>query len=79
MVYGSVALTVIGGIPGNVIGVVMGIPGILGIVTGIPGILGAGCGKPRTSTVWLTRFFSCYIFLLCKKCLAWSLCLLSVT
>ena len=60
MVYGSVALTVIGGIPGNVIGVVMGIPGILGIVTGIPGILGAGCGKPGTRTV-------IYILALVKK------------
>jgi len=51
VVYGSVALTVIGGIPGNVIGVVMGIPGMLGIVTGIPGILGAGCGKLVVSVV----------------------------
>jgi len=57
VVYGSVALTVIGGIPGNVIGVIMGIPGILGIVTGIPGILGAGCGKPGTRTVWLNTTF----------------------
>lgn len=48
------ALTVIGGIPGNVIGVVMGIPGILDIVTGIPGMLGAGCGKPGTKAVWLS-------------------------
>lgn len=57
MVYGSVALTVIGGIPGNVIGVVIGIPGILGIVTGIPGMLGVGCGKPGTRTVWLSKAF----------------------
>jgi hypothetical protein len=39
VVYGSVALTVIGGIPGNE----------MGVVTGIPGILGDGCGKPVTS------------------------------
>jgi hypothetical protein len=57
VLYGSVALTVIGGIPGNVIGVVMGIPGILDIVTGIPGMLGAGCGKPGTSTVLLNKPF----------------------
>lgn len=44
MVYGSVVLTVIGGIPGNEIG----------IVTGIPGIPGAGCGKPGT---WCTVLF----------------------
>jgi hypothetical protein len=41
VVYGSVALTVIGGIPGNE----------MGVVTGIPGILGAGCGKPGTRCI----------------------------
>jgi hypothetical protein len=48
---------VIGGIPGKVIGVVIGIPGILDIVTGIPGILGPGCGKPGTRAVWLNKTF----------------------
>jgi hypothetical protein len=44
VVYGSVVLTVIGGIPGNE----------MGIVTGIPGIPDAGCGKPGT---WCTVLF----------------------